>query len=306
LADETVVVGAHYDHLGYGGAGSLAPWTREIHNGADDNASGSAVLVEVARAISGGDLPASRRRIVFVAFAAEERGLLGSQQYVRSPAVPLEKTVAMVNLDMVGRLTDNRLIVYGTGTAEEFDPLVDRLNQHYGFEIKKEPGGYGPSDHATFYAKQIPVLHFFTGNHNDYHRPSDDADKLNLEGMRRIQEMVTEIVRTVASAETRPKYLATQTPRSRGGGDRPYFGSVPEFGKAVEGYALMSVTPNGPAERAGLKAGDVIVQLGASRIGGLEDFDSALRKFSAGDQVAVRVKRGDQELELTVTLDPPK
>ena len=133
--------------------------------------------------------------IVFVAFAAEERGLLGSQQYVRQPPYALENTVAMVNLDMVGRLNDNKLILYGTGTAKEFDPLVNRLNEQYRFDLKKEPGGYGPSDHSTFYAKDIPVLHFFTGSHSDYHRPSDDAEKLNLEGMRRIHDMTWDIVR---------------------------------------------------------------------------------------------------------------
>ena len=220
------------------------------------------------------------------------------------PAIPLEKTVAMINLNMVGRLTDNRLTVYGTGTADEFDPLVERLNQHYGFEIEKEPGGYGPSDHATFYAKQIPVLHFSPGNHSDYHRPSDDADKLDLEGMRRSKRWSRRLCGRWLSRR-RGRTTWRPRPRSRGGGDRPYFGSVPEFGKAVEGYALLSVTPNGPAERRAA-GGRRDCAARASRIGGLDDFDGACGSSGAGDQVVVRVRRGDQELDLTVTLDPPK
>lgn len=306
LAQETILIGAHYDHLGFGGPGSLAPWTREVHNGADDNASGTALLLELARSARGLDETRSRRKLVFVAFAAEERGLLGSQQYVRQPPYALEQTVAMINLDMVGRLTDNRLIVYGTGTAQEFDPLVNRLNEQYRFDLKKEPGGYGPSDHATFYAKQIPVLHFFTGTHNDYHRPSDDVDKLNLEGMRRIHDMAWDIVREVATAEARPQYLATKGGPLARSGDRPYFGSIPQFGQEGKGYALMEVAKDSPAEKAGIRAGDVIVQLGAAEIGSLDDFDGALRKYSAGDKVTVRVRRGDEVLELIVTLEPPR
>ena len=306
LAQETVIVGAHYDHLGLGGPGSLAPWTREVHNGADDNASGTALLLELARSARGLDNAVPRRKLVFVAFAAEERGLLGSQQYVRQPPYALEQTVAMINLDMVGRLSDNKLILYGTGTAKEFDPLVNRLNEQYRFDLKKEPGGYGPSDHSTFYAKEIPVLHFFTGTHSDYHRPSDDADKLNLEGMRRIHDMTWDIVREVATAETKPQYLATPGGPMARGGDRPYFGSIPQFGQEGKGYALMGIAKDSPAEKAGIRAGDVIVQLGASEIAGLDDFDGALRKYSAGDKVTLRVRRGEETLELTVTLEPPR
>ncbi len=203
LADETVIVGAHYDHLGPGGAGSLAPWTRETHNGADDNASGTATMLEIARRFAiQQDKP--RRRIVFMAFTAEERGLLGSKHYVREPRFALEKTVAMVNLDMVGRLNDDKLIVYGTGTAEEFDPLIERLNEEYKFKITKHPGGFGPSDHASFFAKKIPVFHFYTGSHKDYHRPSDDYDKINIPGMRRVADMVTEVVQDIVAADKPP------------------------------------------------------------------------------------------------------
>jgi Zn-dependent M28 family amino/carboxypeptidase len=309
LANETVVIGAHYDHVGRGGPGSgslaVAPWTTDIHNGADDNASGTVSLLEVARRFAGRN-EKPRRRLVFIAFTAEERGLLGSARYVREPRFPLESTVAMVNMDMVGRLKDDKLIVYGTGTAAEFDPLINDLNKKYEFKITKHPEGFGPSDHSSFYAKQIPVFHFFTGTHQDYHRPSDDFEKINYAGMSRIADMVTEVVDTIAKGDKRPEYKEVRSAQPKRDGDRPYFGSIPDFGQEGMGYALMGVVKGSPADTAGLKAGDIIVKLGESRIGSLEDFDSALRKFKAGDKVPVTVKRGDQMVTVMVTLAPPR
>ncbi len=306
-ADETIVIGAHYDHLGLGGNASLAPGVREVHNGADDNGSGTTVLIEVARELAGlgKKLP---RRIVFIAFTGEERGLVGSARYVRNPLFPLESTVAMLNMDMVGRLDQEKLIIHGTGTADEFDALVDRLGKQHGFAVTKKPGGFGPSDHSSFFAAKIPVLFFFTGSHKDYHRPSDDFEKLNIPGMRRVASLVVDVATTLAEAPERAKYheVAEQQPAGGGGGDRPYFGSIPDFSQDQPGYALTGVTKAGPAEKAGLKAGDIIIKLGDSKIGNLEDFDSALRKHKAGDKVPVVVKRGDGEVTLTVTLDPPR
>lgn len=305
LADETIVIGAHYDHLGLGGQGnSLAPGTIAVHNGADDNASGTSALIEVARQLaSRAEKP--KRRLVFIAFTGEEKGLLGSAEYVKTPLFPLAKTIAMYNMDMVGRLQDNKLVVHGTGTAAELDKFVDELNKKHGFEITKKPSGFGPSDHSSFYAKQIPVLHLFTGTHGDYHRPSDDVDKINVAGMRRVAQFVTEIVLATDAAEGRPKYLATKGPQMSSG-DRPYLGSIPDFNRNVEGYALMGAVPGSPADKAGMKSGDVIIQFGPSKIGGLEDIDSALRKFKAGETVPVVVLRGQDKVTLNVTLDPPK
>lgn len=305
LANETVIVGAHYDHLGDGGPGSLAPWTKAIHNGADDNASGTAALLEVARQIVAQDLK-PRRRIVFMAFSGEERGLLGSSYYVSNPPLPLERTVAMVNMDMVGRLKDNKLIISGTGTATSFESLIDETNKRFEFDIKKDPGGYGPSDHASFYGKQIPVFHFFTGTHSDYHRPSDDVEKINVAGMRRIAAMVTDVVDQLATAETRPEYVEVKQKKREVSGDRPYLGTIPDFGREVEGYALMGAAKDSPADRAGIKAGDVIVKFGESKIAGLEDIDGALRKYKAGDKVPVIILRDGKEQEVTVTLAPPR
>ena len=285
--------------------GSFLPDVKEIHNGADDNASGTAVLVEIARefATRKQKLP---RRLVFIAFTGEERGLLGSSHYTREPVFPLDSTVAMLNMDMVGRLKENKLVVYGTDTAPQFDPLVDKLNDSYKFAITKQPGGFGPSDHAAFYARKIPVLHFFTGSHEDYHRPSDDWEKVNVDGMRRVGGMVADAAMAIAQADGRPEYQASKSPQIARGGDRPYFGSIPDFTQNQPGYALTGVSSGSPAERAGLQAGDTIVQLGDSKIGNLEDFDSALRKYKAGDRVNVVVKRGEEEVKLQVTLDPPR
>jgi hypothetical protein len=307
-ADETIVVGAHYDHVGFGGqgSGSLAPWTHEVHNGADDNASGTATLLEVARQIAtSGKKP--QRRIVFMAFTGEERGLLGSAHYTKEPRFPLDNTVAMYNLDMVGRLADNKLIVYGTGTAKEFDPLVDELGKKYEFKITKQPGGFGPSDHSSFYAKKIPVLHLFTGTHSDYHRPSDDSPKLNIEGMQRIADFLSDIVSKTDAAESRPAYLEIKKVEGIGSssgpeGDRPYLGSIPDFAANDEGLAITGVSPGSPAEKAGMKGGDIIIKLGDSKISGIEDLQSSLFKYKIGETIKVIVKRDGKEVTLDVTL----
>ena len=305
LADETIVVGAHYDHLGQGGNGSLAPWTRAIHNGADDNASGTSTLLEVARRLASRPQK-SRRRLMFIAFTAEERGLIGSSYYVKNPLVPLENTVAMLNMDMVGRLTDNKLVVYGTGTAAEFDGLIDGLNERYQFEITKKPTGYGPSDHQTFYEKKIPVFHFFTDTHSDYHRPSDDFGKINVDGMLRIAGLVTEIVDRIDSAEERPVYQKTKRPQVARGGNFPHFGSIPDYSSKEEGMALKGVREDGPADRAGLKGGDLIIRFGDRKIGSVVDFMNALTAHKAGDKVKVVARRKGEQVTVTVTLDPPR
>jgi acetylornithine deacetylase/succinyl-diaminopimelate desuccinylase-like protein len=302
---ETVVLGAHYDHLGYGGSNSAAPGEKAIHHGADDNASGTALLVEVARRLKeAGPLP---RSVLFAAFSGEERGLLGSGHYAANPAVPLGDTVAMINLDMVGRLVDDKIIVHGTGTGTGLEQLVDRLVAARGFGVAKEAGGFGPSDHSSFYAKKIPVLHLFTGSHADYHRPTDTAEKINYDGMVRIAGLVADIVRELATSPEKPAYIeVASTMFARGGGDRPYFGSIPDFGKPGKGYAISGVTKDSPAAKGGLQGGDLIVRVGESAITGLEDFDSALRKHKGGETVKVIVVRAGAEVPLDVTLGQPR
>jgi hypothetical protein len=306
LAEETIVVGAHYDHVGRGGPNSLAPGSNEIHNGADDNASGTAALIELARRLAARPqkLP---RRVVFIAFTAEELGLIGSARYVKEPLVPIEQTVAMFNMDMVGRLQDNKLTIFGSGTSTRWEPLLKSLNEQSGFQLSLKPEGFGPSDHSSFYGKKIPVLHLFTGNHPDYHRPSDDWEKLNLEGISRVVDYLEQIVIDTAQQATRPDYVEVAQPAmAQRGGNRPYFGTIPDFGSDQPGYSVSGASPGSPADKAGMKAGDAIIKLGDNKVTGLDDFDLALRKFKAGETIAVVVLRGGQEVTLQVTLAPPR
>ncbi|MDA7527420.1 M28 family peptidase [Planctomicrobium sp.] len=306
LKDETIVVGAHFDHLGFGGEGSLDPKSKEVHNGADDNASGTAGLLELARRLGERKEPLPRR-VVFIAFNGEERGLLGSTEYVDKPLYPLESTVAMLNMDMIGRLDKNKLTIFGTGTSTVWDQYLDQAATDTDLELVKKKEGFGPSDHASFYGKKIPVLHFFTGIHDDYHRPGDDWEKLNTSGMKNIIDVVEKVTVEVANTEKRPDYIhipgAASLARS---GSRPYFGSIPDFGKEVEGYAISGVSPESPADKGGLKGGDVIVELAGRKIGGLDDFDLALREFPPGGKVTVVVLRDSEKIKLSVTLGTPR
>jgi hypothetical protein len=303
-AEETVVLGAHYDHVGVGGPGAIGGRGKGIFPGADDNASGVAVMLEVARALAARPekLP---RRVVFIAFTGEETGLKGSNRYVQHPLIPLKQTVAMLNLDMVGRLRNDQLMVLGTGTSKLFEELADRVPAE-GLKIAKLPVGAGPSDQLAFYSHNIPVLHFFTGVHSDYHRPSDTFETLNVPGMRRVAKYVEEVATAIASAP-RPEFVATPA-RKMGlsSGNRPLFGSVPDFGSEGDGFRLAEVLEGGPAAKAGLKAGDVVVEFGGEKIGGLEEFTAALEKHKAGDKVKTVVRRGAETLSFEVTLDKPR
>ena len=307
LADETVIIGAHYDHVGRGGPESFVPGSNEIHNGADDNASGTGALIELARRF-GARKEKPPRRLVFVAFTGEESGLIGSARYTKEPVFPLDKTIAMINMDMVGRLKDDKLTVFGSGTSPVWEGLLTRLGKEGHFTMSLQPEGMGPSDHESFFIKQIPALHFFTGTHGDYHRPSDDWEKINIPGTERIVDLVEKLVDDVARMPERPVYVAVKGTAQIGErtGSRPYFGSVPDFGVEKPGYALAGVAPGGPADKAGLKAGDRIVQLGTHKIESLSDFDLALRSFSPGDSVEVAVMRGDERVTLKVVLDKPR
>lgn len=305
-ADETIVIGAHYDHVGRGGSGSLAPGSTDVHNGADDNASGTVALLELARRLgSAPQKPA--RRLVFIAFTGEEMGLLGSAKYVKDPVFPLDRTVAMFNMDMVGRLQDEKLIVFGTGTSSRWEQRLKDLNTASKFELSFKPEGYGPSDHSSFYGKKIPVLHFFTGNHPDYHRPSDDWDKLNIDGIRRVVDLIETIVQETAATETRPDYIEVKgVANIERSGNRPYVGTIPDFSSEEPGYSISGVAAGSPAEKGGLQGGDRIVKLGTNKVTGLDDFDISLRKFQPGETVLFVVVRNGQEVTLKVVLDRPR
>ncbi len=305
-AEETIVIGAHYDHVGRGGANSLSPGSSDVHNGADDNASGTVALLELARRLSSRPekLP---RRLMFIAFTAEELGLLGSARYVKEPIVPLEQTIAMFNMDMVGRLHEDKLTIFGSGTSSRWLPELNALNEQSGFKLTFKPEGFGPSDHSSFYGKKIPVLHYFTNNHPDYHRPTDDWEKLNIEGIERVVTMLEKLVVMTAENPDRPDYIEVkQAPNAQRGGNRPYFGTIPDFASEGEGYGISGAAPGSPAEKGGLKGGDRIIAIGENKLTGLDDFDLALRKFKPGDEVSVTVTRDGKPVALKVTLEAPR
>ena len=299
LKREYIVIGAHYDHLGHGGESSLAPNSSDVHHGADDNASGTAGLLELARVFSGqrGQL---RRSVIFIAFSAEESGLLGSKAYVNNPVAPLADTAAMLNLDMIGRMKENMLTVGGIGTSPEFRKLVESLNK--GFTLQLSEDGFGPSDHSSFYAKQIPVFFFYTGAHEDYHKPSDTADKINYEGQAKIVGFVAEIARAIDRGDARPAYaLARSQSSGRATGFRVYLGTVPNYAESNDGMLLDAVRDDSPAAKAGLKAGDKIVKLAGREIKSVYDYTYALGEMKADQEYEVEVARGGERLKMKLT-----
>jgi hypothetical protein len=309
-ADETIVVGGHYDHLGMGGLGSLAFGTRAIHNGADDNASGTATVIELARRLAARPDPPPRR-VVFMLFSGEERGLLGSAHYVNQPLFPLDKTVAMLNFDMVGRYEDDKgLTIYGGGTSEGFGPLVEGLAKSLGLNPKLARGvndGFSDSDHSSFYRKDIPILFFFTGTHPDYHRPSDDSDRINYEGMARVADLGELMLLNLLGRPERPTFVkAPAAPRREVGavrvGGGAYLGSRPSYGDDVEGVKLDGVSDGSPAEKAGLKGGDIIVRFAGLPVRDIESYMTALSSKKPGDTVEIVVQRGEETVTLKATL----
>ena len=306
VANEYVMIGAHFDHLGRSTSGALDPDRgSEIRNGADDNASGTAAVLALARRLA--QRP-TRRPIIVAHFSGEEEGLLGSAYMAEHPPVPIRQMVAMLNFDMVGRLRDDRVIVYGMATATGMRDIVDSANLTVGLKLSLVPDGTGPSDHASFYLKDMPVLHFFTDVHPDYHRATDDADKINVAGLVRVVDLAERATRIVADRPTRlafTKAPTTTVARSASSGNNAYFGSIPDMGAGNDnGMRLSGVSPGGPAEKAGLKAGDVIVEFAGKPVKNIYDYTDALGSCKPGDVVTVIVVRGanTERLSLSVTL----
>jgi hypothetical protein len=308
LRNESVIIGAHYDHLGLGEFGSLDPdSTGKVHNGADDNASGSAMLIQIAARLAASP-PA--RTVVFIAFSGEELGLLGSTYYAQDPIYPLATTEAMINLDMVGRLRQNRLIVYGSQTAREFRGLLDSLNWYAGFDLKAQGDGYGPSDQSPFYAAGRPVLHIFTDLHEDYHRTTDDWPKINLDGFKRVTDFAVGVVTAIANrprpltfvASTSPESTATAKAPAPAPGYGAYLGTVPDMIGSSGGVRLAGVRSGSPAEKAGLRGDDVITRIAGVEIPDLEAMTNALRTHRPGDVVDIVIRRGDQVTTVRATL----
>jgi len=290
-----IVIGAHFDHLGWGGEGSLVPEERAIHNGADDNASGTAGVLELAGAFTAS--PPTSRNILFVAFDGEELGLLGSSALAEDLPDAVGEIEAMLNMDMIGRLTDSRLTVYGTGTSPAWDSLLTTVNssEAYGFELARIPDGYGASDHSPFYARDIPVLAFFTGTHADYHRPSDDADLLNYRGQQKIVRFIRDLLAEWSSGE-RLAFQPAGEPEQAGARMTfgVYTGVVPDFGYQGEGFGISGVNDGSPAAMAGLEAGDAILRLGHRTIRDIYDYTYALQEGTPGQRVEVEVLRSGE------------
>ena len=344
LRSEAIVLGAHYDHLGRGGEGSLAPREGEIHHGADDNASGVAGLLELARVFSA---QKPRRTMVFIAFSGEEEGLLGSNYFVNHPVVPLANVAAMLNMDMIGRMKEGKLIVGGIGTAQDWRSMVEAANMLQGvtaaptaaakdespaggngnstpvsypmvlgangrtvvssdpakqFQLSLSEDGYGPSDHSSFYSKQVPVLFFWTGTHGDYHKPSDTADKINYTDEARVVAFVARILRDVDRSAKRPAYtVAKSDSAGRASGFRVYLGTIPNYADSNDGLLLDGVRDDSPAAKAGLKAGDKIVKLFGRDVRNVYDYTYALGEMKAGQEYEVEVMRGGERLKLKLT-----
>lgn len=307
----TLVLGAHYDHLGYGGTSSLDPNVHAPHVGADDNASGTSAMLAVA-----GRMAARARKgwtpnhtLVFVAFTGEEIGLVGSSHFTDDPPRPLETVETMINMDMVGRLRDEKLQVMGTGTAAEFHPLVSATNAavpQAHFDLKTSEDGFGPSDHSSFYKRNVPVLFLFTGSHADYHKASDTPDKILGAGLSRVSYFAQALL---DSLDLRPKPTYTKAKAddspgriAGGGGYGAYLGTIPDYMQTEGGVLLSGTRAGGPADKAGLKGGDVIVRFDGIRVDNIYDYTFALRSRKPGQDVRITVKREGREIDLVATL----
>ena len=301
-AASTIVLGAHYDHLGYGeDKNSLyTGHTPMIHNGADDNASGTAALIELAQWANDKKVEYKKHNFLFIAFSGEELGLYGSKYFTENPTVDLKSISYMINMDMLGRLNDSthNITIGGYGTSPTWGEIINEHDKF--FKIKIDSSGSGPSDHTSFYRKDIPVLFFFTGTHSDYHKPSDDANKINYKGIRSI---VTYIQSIIATTDNKNKLVFTKTREANMGKSsfKVSMGIMPDYTFSGNGVLVDGVSENRPAEKAGVKTGDVIIQLGEHNVSDVQTYMQALNKFNKGQSTKVKLLRGKEELTLDLT-----
>lgn len=295
-ANKTIIIGAHYDHLGMGGEGSLSREGEAIHNGADDNASGVSVLLQLAQKLKDS---VTDNNYLFMAFSGEEMGLLGSNYFCKNPTINLSKANYMINMDMVGRLReDQTLSVSGTGTAAIWPQVLNAANSYFKLVLKES--GVGPSDHTSFYLQDIPVLHFFTGQHEDYHKPTDDADKLNYEGMQLITDYIYEVVKELDDSPKltfkKTKNESEEVPRFK-----VALGVVPDYLFDGKGMRIDGISEDKPAQKAGLQKGDIIIQLGDSTVVDMMSYMRALSSFEEGNSTRVIVDRNGEKVNAKVT-----
>jgi hypothetical protein len=313
-----IILGAHYDHLGLGGQFSMAPsMTGTVHPGADDNASGTAGVLELAHYFAAGPKP--KRGILFMTFAGEELGLLGSSYYANHPVLPLDHALAMLNMDMIGRVREDKLYIGGAATGTTFRADLEQLVSKTSFRVDYSESGYGSSDHTSFTAKQVPVLFFFSGLHGDYHKPSDTWDKIDAPAAIRVLQLVAGMVQKLEDQKDRPLFVSVKAEESNphagaitpsgsggGGGYGPYFGSIPDFAEPPTGVRFADVHADSPAGLAGLKPGDILIGFDSIEIRNLYDFTYALRSHKAGDTVVAHVLRGTEKIDATVKLTERK
>ena len=301
-AMNTIIIGAHYDHLGLGNQGSSldANPQNKIHNGADDNASGVAGVIELARYFQRNKIK-EPYNFLFICFSGEELGLYGSKYFTENPTIDLQKANYMINLDMVGRLDASKsLAVSGTGTSAVWEPLLKNLSSDK-LQIKTDSAGVGPSDHTSFYLKNIPVLHFFTGSHSDYHKPTDDTEKINAEGEKEILQLIVQVIEKLID-QPKLTFLATKNKSmSSARSFKVTMGVMPSYTSDVVGLKVDGVSEGKPAQKAGILTGDIITQIGEYTIKDIQDYMNALGKFEKGQSVPVRVKRNNEIVELSVT-----
>jgi hypothetical protein len=283
------------------------------HPGADDNASGTAGVIELARRMA--SEPKRRRGVVFLAFAGEELGLLGSSHYVNNPKLAMQKCVAMINMDMIGRIRDGKVYIGGSGSGEGFKDLLARITRRHDLNVDlSDTTGYGSSDHTSFTTKEVPVLFFFSGLHADYHKPSDTWDKIDAEGAVRLLDLIADVASELRDGEDRPVFVRVEPPAhghtsagsaagsSSGSGYGAYFGSIPDFGEVPNGVKFADVREGSPAAVAGLRKGDILTEFNGKPVGNLYDFTYALRSHQPGEAVPVKVLRGDETVEVVVVL----
>ncbi|MCF6353029.1 MAG: M28 family peptidase [Cyclobacteriaceae bacterium] len=297
-ADYTVVIGAHFDHLGYGHEGSLSEESA-IHNGADDNASGVTVMLHLAEWLKG---KYTNNNYLFIAFSGEEKGLWGSNWFVKHPTVELSSINYMLNMDMVGRLDqEKKLAVYGTGTSPTWSTVLTKIAESNGVKMIAKESGIGPSDHTSFYLEDEPVLHFFTGQHDDYHKPTDDADKVNYEGMKIVQKFIEDVIAAVNDAG---KLAFTKT-KDEDSMKAPKYsvtlGVIPDYMFEGPGMLLGGVKEDRPAQKAGMQKGDIVIKIDDLEITDMMAYMKALGMYKKGDGSKVVIKRGEEEITVEVT-----